>query len=139
MKTPEFATDTKDGRKSPEVIKQNARTCISQPATESCYCCPLHGECHGLVEYVIKDLLDLVLMYESRLAQVERERDAMSYDMHQLQGALCAYCGNLCRPAGSKKVSCKVFGDGYGAEDGSPLICGRFKWRGVCEENTKRE
>lgn len=76
-KTPNFATDNKDGRKSPEVIKKNARTCISQPATESCYCCPLHGDCHGLVEYVIKDLLDLVLMYESRLAQVERERDEL--------------------------------------------------------------
>lgn len=72
-----------------------------------------------------------------RLAQVERERDAMSYDMHQLQGALCAYCENLYRPAGSEKVSCKVFGDGYGAEDNSSLICGKFKWRGVCEENTK--
>lgn len=63
----------------------------------------------------------------------------MSYDMHQLQGALCAYCENLYRPAGSKKVSCKVFGDGYGAEDGSPLICGRFKWCGVCTENTKED
>lgn len=89
-KTPNFATDNKDGRKSPEVIKKNARTCISQPATESCYCCPLHGECHGLVEYVIKDLLDLVLMYESRLAQVKREMDALEERIH----GECSVCVN---------------------------------------------
>ena len=76
---------------------------------------------------------------ESRLAQVERERDAALRDMHQLQGALCAYCKNLYRPNDALQGTCSVFGDGYGDSAYSPLFCGGFKWRGVCEENTKEE
>lgn len=125
--------------KTPEEIKKGLECCsISHD-----YCgteCPYNCYANGSAKLsLLKDALAYIRQLESRLAQVERERDAMSYDMHQLQGALCAYCENLYRPAGSKKVSCKVFGDGYGAEDNSPLICGKFKWRGVCEENMKEE
>lgn len=77
---------------------------------------------------------------ESELEAVKRERDAALYDMHQLQGAICAYCKNLCRPDGADHTECREFGDlskfvyGY---DGSPLLCGKFAWRGVCPENTE--
>ena len=132
MKTHEFATDTKDGRKSPEVIKQNARTCISQPATESCYCCPLHGECHGLVEYVIKDLLDLVLMYEPRLAQVERERDAA---VKAVEWYPCFTCKNI------SSAHCKdcLRNRSLVLDRFARYLPDNYEWRGVCEENTKGE
>lgn len=86
--------------------------------------------------------LTYIIHLESRLAQVEKERDALSHDMHQLQGAICAYCKNLYRPDAANHTECRVFGDLSRFGDGderSPLICGKFGWRGVCEENTKEE
>ena len=75
--------------------------------------------------------------YTSEYLKMRKERDAALYDMHQLQGAICAYCANLYRPDGADHVACRVFGKDYGGEDGSPLICGSFKWRGICAENMK--
>ena len=110
--------------KTPEEIKKNARTCISQPATESCYSCPLHSECHGLVEYVIKDLLDLVLMYESHLEQVERERYAAIADLKLYAGCKVCKHGDFKFPK-----ECMDCGD----------ETNYWQWRGVCPENTKEE
>ena len=119
-------TSLESSKKSPEAIKQNAKTCISQPATESCYCCPLHSECHGLVEYVIKDLLDLVLMYESRLAQVERERDAAVADL-----AVIKFCA-LCKEDANTRE--------YGSDKCHACINkSEWEWRGVCAENAKEK
>lgn len=118
---------TEENKCGMECIRTNAdRSCVKPEKGQ----CP---RCKQLVDEFIARIQQL----ESRLAQVERERDAMSYDMHQLQGALCAYCKNLYRPKDALQVTCSVFGDGYGDRADSPLICGSFKWRGVCEENSK--
>ena len=67
--------------KTPEEIKKDAETCLNHPHTYSCNSCRLYGECHGIAEHIIKELYDLVVSYESRLAQVERERDAAVADI----------------------------------------------------------
>ena len=88
----------------------------------------------------LSEVLQTVDQLKSRRAQAERERDAALYDMHQLQGAICAYCANLYRPDGTAHVHCRVFGDLSRFDDDnecSPLVCGKFKWRGVCAENSK--
>ena len=62
---------------------------------------------------------------ESRLAQVERERDAAVHDLHVLfseDGHTCMIC------------------DVEKAEAGCMFDCEhQRKWRGVCEENTKED
>lgn len=79
-----------------------------------------------------------VATLKAELATVKRERNAALYDMHQLQGAICAYCKNLYRPDGADHCECKEFGDLSkltGDDACSPYICGKFKWRGLCKEN----
>lgn len=123
--------------KTPEEIKKGLECCSD-----------MNADCEGvcpyfMVEGCLKQCKDDAIAYiqqlESRLAQTERERDALMFDMHQLQGALCAYCKNHYRSEAVGKMACRVFGENYGASDDSPLICGCFKWRGVCPENTKEE
>ena len=138
--------------KPPEEIKKGLEGCKDKSNCEWCNLidqCKRNADALAYIEQLehavefygnTNQMLDAkIAKLESRLAQVERERDALSYDMHQLQGAICAYCENLYRPDGAEHVACKVFGKDYGGEDGSPLICGSFKWRGVCAENTKEK
>ena len=68
----------------------------------------------------------LIDQLESRLAQVERERDAAVRDMEALainyeSNFVCDFCG------GTPPLICEQCKIDY---------CG-FRWRGVCEENTK--
>lgn len=140
MKTPKSATDIKVGGKTPEEIKKGLEYCYnSKPCADCQYDKRDFPHC---VHRLIGDALAGYQQLESRLAQAERERDALWYDMHQLQGATCAYCENLHRPDGAVTVACKVFGDlskFCKDENYNPLMCGKFKWRGVCPENTKEE
>ena len=76
--------------KTPDEIKKDAETCMSHPHTYSCNSCRLYSECHGIAEHIIKELYDLVVSYESRLAQVERERDAAADDARL--GTMCDTC-----------------------------------------------
>lgn len=76
--------------KTPEEIKKDAETCMNHPHTYSCNSCRLYSECHGIAEHIIKELYDLVIHYESRLAQVERERDAAVADLKLYAG--CKVC-----------------------------------------------
>lgn len=89
------------------------------------------------------EALETSYMWSKRYFDMRTERDAALHDMHQLQGAICSYCANLYRPDGADHVHCKEFGDlsRFGNDDAecSPLICGKFAWRGVCAENTKEE
>lgn len=79
---------------------------------------------------------------EFRLAQVERARDACIDDMKQFQGATCNTCKHHYRPDPNvRHYECALFGkfsDFLNSEE-IPLMCGKFEWRGVCEENTKEE
>lgn len=67
--------------KTPDEIKADAATCITKPPHAMCDRFDLNKKCKGDCGYVIKELYDLVLHYESRLAQVERERDAAVEDL----------------------------------------------------------
>ena len=115
--------------KTPDEIKDNARTCISQPYTEPCGSCKLYPKCRGDVNYNLIALLDLVNEYELRLAQVERERDAAIVDMRSMAVEdICNLCARIDEGYIPMPPHCKYANDGD---------C--FRWRGVCEENTKEE
>ena len=109
--------------KTPEEIKRDAEICINHPYMESCNSCRLYGECHGISDHIVKELYDLVLYYESRLAQVERERNAAVHDiLHVLhtKGTIDAEC-LICD---MEKPDCH-------------WECEKAEWRGVCAENTE--
>jgi hypothetical protein len=73
------------------------------------------------------DALAYIHQLESRLAQVERERDAAAKDLY----------------AHDKCLVCKqeLFGDGSYIQNACFDCVKRcnFKWRGVCAENTEEE
>lgn len=88
------------------------------------------------------ELLQAVSQLKYRLAQAERERATALHDMNQLQGAACDYCKNMYRPNGADHCVCREFGDLStiaGSNKYALLVCAKFEWRGVCEENTKEE
>lgn len=124
MKTPD-APDNNVGKingKTPEEIKADAVTCLTRPQKSECNRFALYKECAGDCRYVIKELYDLVLYYESRLAQAERERDALAYDARG-----CYSCRHMnVNPNEEPCASC--------VEDGSGYV-----WRGLCQENTQEE
>jgi hypothetical protein len=130
-KTPEHVTDNNVGNKNQkscysEGFKQHIRDTIERVRWDGVYL--------GAGDYVSLDdlkaicdyaegLLGSVEQLESRLAQVERERDAAVYDIAKLVKRLgygpCRYCRKT-----------------YDTNDATCSIC-VFEWRGVCEENTK--
>lgn len=72
------------------------------------------------------DALYYIQQLEARLAQVERERDAMHRDMKLY----------------SRCKACKKFADGQDCPVHTEYTYGGkalFEWRGVCEENTKED
>lgn len=149
MKTPENVPDNNVGRKTPEEIKKDAETCMNHPYMDTCNSCRLYKECHGISDHIVKELYDLVLHYETRLAQTERERDAAVVDIRNAKWMLCHVCKNYYRPDPDiRHYACKAFGEfskflnsSDFSEDGYnfPSLCGKFKWRGICAENTKEE
>lgn len=112
--------------KPSEDIKKDAATCLTLPPKAACNRLELYKDCGGDCRYVIKELYDLVIRYESRLSQVERENEAMLHDMTVLainyeSNFVCDFCG------GNSPLLCEQCKIDY---------CG-FKWRGVCAENTE--
>ena len=106
-------------------------------------CGVLDGDCENCpyddgpkllcVDRLRKDTLAYIIHLESRLAQVERERDAAVRIVH----GLCLHCKN----EDSKDDTCRecmyypyrfVYGTGDAYVD-------NWQWRGVCAENTKEE
>ena len=111
--------------------------CQSQ---KGCGGCPGEAECGNSSDFLEKESAKVIERLMGERDKAIEERDAALYDMHQLQGATCAYCKNLYRPDGADHVKCREFGDLSRFYDGvecSPLICGKFAWRGVCAENTR--
>ena len=117
--------------KTPDEIKKDAETCMNHPHTYSCNSCRLYGECHGIAEHIIKELYDLVVSYESRLAQVERERDAAVQTVH----GLCHHCKN----GRSEKCQKCLFWPSRVYFVSTETYVDHWEWRGVREENTKEE
>lgn len=101
--------------KNIEKIKKDAETCLNHPPSTACNYCDLYSECDGCAEHIIKELYDLVVYYESRLVQVELERDAMAKIIEDATTYLEDF--------GSVKFA----------------LMQLKKWRGVCIENTKEE
>ena len=71
------------------------------------------------------------------IQQLERERDAAVRDMYEAQGLLCLICKNHFPDPELKKYVCKEFGERY-PEDGI-IICDKFEWRGVKEDDHAKE
>lgn len=77
-----------------------------------------------------RDALYYIQQLESRLAQVERERDAAVFDLGVEKSCYTCEYGDIYKSNGCngdcnkcEKISC-------------PCESCRYKWRGVCEENT---
>ena len=70
---------------------------------------------------------------ESRLAQVERERDAAVQIVH----GLCLHCKNE-DSEGETCRECLYYPYRYVYGTGEKYV-DNWQWRGVCEENTKEE
>ena len=143
MKTPEDATDNKVS-KTPEEIKKGLELCTT--VGSHCDECPYDGHCLtdrppevDALAYILQLENDLqyttdaanimkdeALKLESRLAQVERERDAAMRDM-----AVIKFCA-VCLHDGTKDhlpFACTSCGSGKQ----------NWRWRGVCPENTKED
>ena len=117
MKTPD---ESKCGM---ECIRTNVeRLCIK----------PEKGQCPRC-----KQLVDESLAYiqplESRLAQVERERDAAVQIVH----GLCLHCKNGCGE-GETCRECLYYPHRFVYGTGDKYV-DNWQWRGVCQENTKEE
>lgn len=128
--------------KPPEEIKADAATCITMPPNAVCNRLELYKDCGGDCRYVIKELYDLVMHYEFRLAQVERERDAAVLCLMEAakDGAVCTGCRHdlgidgKCEEADFDCKQCKI-----------PCMCKtcdanfNYQWRGVCDDDTGDE
>ena len=113
--------------KTPEDIKKGLEYCYSaKPCVDCKYDQRDFPHC---VRRLLKDAVDGYKQLESRLAQVERERDAAVADIPH-------YC-HLCRHNDRKSK--------HNAKRSPCSRCrtydsdGCFEWRGVCEENTKED
>ncbi len=108
--------------KTPEEIKRWLEGCKYKSEAE-CAECSLIDQCETNATILV-----YINQLESRLAQVERERDAAVRDMYALalnyeSNFVCDFCG------GNSPLLCEQCKIDY---------CG-FKWRGVCAENTKED
>ena len=106
-----------------EEIKKGLEVCATLDG--DCESCPYDDRTIHCSDRMRKDALAYIQQLESRLAQVERERDAAVYDIAKLVKRLgygpCRYCRKT-----------------YDTNDATCSIC-VFEWRGVCPENTKEE
>lgn len=111
--------------KTPDEIKKGLECCAN--AAFVCKSCPYYENCAlmGGTEDPAKDGLVYIQRLESRLAQVERERDAAVYDLNFVKS--CWVCENKRNIKTEHCSSCDLAWRNH------------FKWRGVCDENTKEE
>lgn len=121
MRTPDFVTDIKVGGKTPDEIKKGLTLCYNPPS--SCDDCPYFSDA-SCTEHCVKDALAYSQQLESRLAQAERERDALMFDLK-----MAIYRGR------SFNLDCEF------CKDKEKPVCNdcHWQWRGVCEQNTKGE
>ena len=120
--------------KTPEEIKKGLECCWSESLDlKTCRGCPYDGMPYKPIdceEKLGQDALAYIQQLESRLAQVERERDAAVRD---LSNESCRFCKHVeCKDADP----CKTCRPAW-----YPACLDRqnFEWRGVCQENSKEE
>lgn len=126
--------------KTPDSIKKGLELCGVLDG--DCENCPYDDGPQLLcADRLRKDALAYIRQLESRLAHVERERDAAVHDMKQCQSAVCNACKRHYRPNPDvRHYECALLGkfsDIFDSDDDRPFICGKFEWRGVCAENTE--
>ena len=116
--------------KTPEEIKKGLEQCAE---TETCENCHYRDDCMEVFRNspFTKDALAYIQQLESRLAQVERERDAAVQTVH----GLCLHCKN----DDSEKCRECLFWPSRVYFVSSETYVDNWEWRGVCEENTKEE
>lgn len=137
--------------KTPDEIKKGLECRIrgvNEKCDYRCDKCDVYIPGYNL-ENRYSDAFAYIQHLESRLAQAERERDAAVTDIRNAKWMLCHVCKNYYRPDPAiRHYACKAFGEfskflnpSDFSEDGYdfPSLCGKFKWRGVCAENTKGE
>lgn len=112
--------------KSPEEIKKGLKQCCDTGV--GCSGCPYYNDCHDPFDTVIsveEDAIAYIEKLETRLAQVERERDAAVKDCSRFPCATCSdkENGDLCHNCNVRKDTTRT----------------NYEWRGVCEENTKED
>lgn len=126
MKTPETGKNINVLSKTPEEIKKAILCAV--PCNECAYEADSEKP-EGCSWSVTDDTLALIQRLESRLAQVERERDAAVVDIRLMAfNVLCNMCARFDEGYIPIPPHCKYANDGK---------C--FRWRGVCPENTKEE
>jgi hypothetical protein len=117
--------------KTPEEIKKGLQHC-SVPDTGTCVYCPYDDGHVDCAKDKNVDALAYIQQLESRLAQVERERDAALKDIANT----CWSCANAQPHQLSKFLySCPYLKGKAGVR----TQCEHWQWRGVCPENTKEE
>jgi hypothetical protein len=116
--------------KTPEEIKKGLEQCAE---TETCEHCHYHDDCMEVFRNtpLTKDALAYIQQLESRLAQVERERDGAVSDISRASAFLCRACRKNDWP------NCEAGRNNLDSDD--VIECDDFEWRGVCTENTKEE
>lgn len=77
------------------------------------------------------DMMNTVNALEGKIRHLEAERDALLSDVSDYQGNICAFCKNFKRIA--HRSFCEHF-DNLPMEDGVPLMCGKWEWRGVKDD-----
>lgn len=114
-------------RKTPEEIKKGLENC-SDSKNDCCNGCPYDvgekGNCAICITMVTSDALAYIQHLESRLAQAERERDAMLLALKEVGCGVCKHAPH--------EDDIYIHNECYD--------CVRqcnFEWRGVCPENTK--
>lgn len=120
--------------KTPDDIKKGLQYCSEKH--ESCNGCTYLNEEDYEIEClnaIMVDALAYIQQLESRLAQVERERDAAVNDLADS----CKYCKHTRQPLDGKP--CNECMQRKNGNRFAPIVRTKFEWRGVCEENTKED
>ena len=116
--------------KTPEEIKKGLDDCLprwnEKKLTVRCDDCAYKGNGLWCRNMLFKDASTYIQKLESRLAQVEMERDAAVRDLNC--NWKCAICKKFTRPVDK----CPHY-----RECGLSYMF--WEWRGVCEENTKED
>lgn len=125
--------------KPPEEIKKGL-LCDGNVLPHECEKCAYGGHEFGCVDQIERDALAYIQKLESRLAQVERERDAAVQCLMEAtkEGAVCTGCRHdlgidgRCEEADFDCKQCKI-----------PCMCktckknSNYQWRGVCDDDTE--
>lgn len=127
--------------KTPWEIKRSLFCC----SEGECHKCYYENECDAVRGRIMCNaLLEDNMAY---IQQLEKERDAAVRDIQNAKWLLCHVCKNYYRPDPDvRHYECKALGNfsiflapsDFCEEDNNPIsACGKFEWRGVCEENSK--